>query len=70
MTPQAPKYRPFDQSKHLGLPPWGGDALARWEEAHGHDVRLKCYPEFGCQVIGADAYYRGWQAGRSSQVPG
>lgn len=22
-----------------------------WEEAHGHDVRLKCYPEYGCQVL-------------------
>ena len=22
-----------------------------WELEHGHDVRMKCYPEFGCQVI-------------------
>ena len=21
-----------------------------WEMAHGHDIRTKCYPEFGCQL--------------------
>lgn len=46
-------YRPFDQDRHLGPPPWSGDdpAVQGWEDAHGHDVRLKCYPEFGCQAI-------------------
>lgn len=23
----------------------------KWEKAHGHDIRLKCYPEFGCQLL-------------------
>lgn len=25
--------------------------LTAWEAAHGHDVRTKCYPEYGCLVI-------------------
>lgn len=47
-------YRPFDQDRHLPPPPWQPDdpALIAWESAHGHDVRTKCYPEFGCQAIG------------------
>lgn len=24
---------------------------SRWEEAHGHDIRTKCYPEFGCELL-------------------
>lgn len=24
--------------------------MAKWEKAHGHDIRLKCYPEFCCQL--------------------
>lgn len=46
-------YAPFDQDKHLGDPPWDpkDPGLVAWERAHGHDVRLKCYPEFGCLVI-------------------
>lgn len=44
-------YRTFDQREKLGEPPWSGPALKVWEEAHGHDARLKCYPEFGCQVL-------------------
>lgn len=44
-------YRPFDQREKLGGPPWSGTDLAAWEEAHGHDARLKCYPEYGCLVI-------------------
>ena len=47
-------YKPFDQTEHLNSPPWSGDALERWEAAHGHDVRLKCYPEYGCLVIEKD----------------
>lgn len=23
----------------------------KWELAHGHDIRLKCYPEYGCQLL-------------------
>lgn len=23
----------------------------QWEIIHGHDIRLKCYPEFGCQLL-------------------
>jgi hypothetical protein len=45
-------YRPFDQEEKLGPPPWPySEALTAWETAHGHDVRLKCYVEFGCMVI-------------------
>jgi hypothetical protein len=46
-------YGPFDQREKLGEPPWSGAALEAWEKAHGHDARLKCYPEFGCQVVEA-----------------
>src|SRR3954469_2172352 len=46
-------YEPFDQEARLPPPPWSPDdpALKAWEAAHGHDVRVKCYVEFGCQVI-------------------
>lgn len=54
-TPLAEKpsqARPFDQERWLGEPPWRDDAkVQEWETAHGHDVRLKCYPEFGCAAI-------------------
>jgi hypothetical protein len=43
-----------DQRDHLGEPPWSGDAVKRWEEAHGHDCRMPCYPEHGCLVIEAE----------------
>lgn len=48
-------YRPWDQGRHLGPPPWkpSDPALVAWEAAHGHDVRLKCYAEFGCLVLSA-----------------
>ena len=48
-------YSPFDQDEKLPSPPWKPThpALVAWEAAHGHDVRLKCYPEFGCRVIEA-----------------
>ena len=48
-----PVYIPFDREAHLGKPPWKHDdpAVVAWEAAHGHDVRMKCYPEFGCMVI-------------------
>lgn len=46
-------YEPFDQEHWIGEPPWheGNPAVKAWEAAHGHDVRLKCYVEYGCQVI-------------------
>lgn len=47
-------YRPFDQEKHLGDPPWSGKAVEDWEEAHGHDARLECYPEYGCMCLAAE----------------
>lgn len=54
MTPSLSRgsdYRPWDREEKLGAPPWSGAALKEWEEAHGHDARLKCYPEFGCQLL-------------------
>jgi hypothetical protein len=27
------------------------DVREAWEAAHGHDFRMKCYPEFGCQLL-------------------
>lgn len=58
-------YKPFDQEEKLGPPPWGAldEKVANWERAHGHDVRVKCYAEYGCQVIEADAYDEGFEAG-------
>lgn len=50
---QTSGYALFDQRTKLGEPPWSGAALEAWEKAHGHDARLKCYPEFGCQVLEA-----------------
>lgn len=47
------RYEPFDQDRHLGPAPWSGPALAAWEAAHGHDARVKCYPEFGCLALAA-----------------
>jgi len=48
-------YRPWDREEKLGKPPWKPDdpQVIAWEAAHGHDVRLKCYPEFGCQPLEA-----------------
>jgi hypothetical protein len=53
MTDEALAYMPFDQERWLPDPPWKptDPALQAWEKAHGHDVRLKCYSEFGCQAI-------------------
>ena len=46
-------YEPFDQKAWLGESPWtlSDPAVIAWEAEHGHDPRLKCYPEFGCQLI-------------------
>lgn len=47
-----PEYLPDDQRKHLGDPPWDhDDVLQAWEDAHNHDVRLKCIPEYGCIAV-------------------
>ena len=56
-TTRYPHYSPFDQDAHLDRPPWSPDdpKVQAWEAAHGHDVRVKCYPEFGCQAIEAEA---------------
>ncbi|MGH3447216.1 MAG: hypothetical protein ACRDP4_06295 [Nocardioidaceae bacterium] len=55
--PELAEYAPFDQAKHLGPKPWHTQdpALVAWEEAHGHDTRLKCYVEYGCRVIEEEA---------------
>lgn len=47
------EYRPFDQAEKLGPKPWkmADPAVIAWEQAHGHDPRVKCLPEFGCLVI-------------------
>jgi len=47
----AGEYSTWDRDKKLGQPPYDKDALVRWESVHGHDVRLKCFPEFGCQLL-------------------
>ena len=48
-------YRPYDQAEKLGPSPWSthDPRLIAWEGAHGHDVRLKCLPEFGCLIVDA-----------------
>lgn len=52
-------YEPFDQGKHLGLRPWPhGPERRAWEEAHGHDARVKCYVEYGCRVIEPTLEYK------------
>jgi hypothetical protein len=53
VAPASTPYEPWDQDAQLGPPPWDphDEKVQAWEKAHGHDVRLKCYVEFGCQVI-------------------
>jgi len=59
-------YRPGDRS---AIPNWEhraflegeeklkfGEDVAVWEEAHGHDCRLKCLPEFQCAAIEISAH--------------
>ena len=58
---EPPEYIPFDQDMKLPPPPWTAEQVEQWEAAHGHDVRLKCYAEFGCQVIEEYAYWRGFR---------
>lgn len=50
------EYRCWDREEKLGSVPEGGfkptdPKVIAWEAAHGHDLRLKCYPEFGCLLI-------------------
>lgn len=52
---RSTKYEPFDQEQKLGERPWFVPLVEQWERQHGHDVRLKCYVEFGCQVLDADS---------------
>jgi hypothetical protein len=46
-------YMPFDKSMLTSTDgiSWDKVEVAKWEEVHGHDIRLKCYPEFGCQLL-------------------
>ena len=44
-------YEPFDQKQKLGESPYSGEALVKWEKIHGHDARMKCYAEYGCQLL-------------------
>ena len=46
-------YEPFDQKAWLGETPWklSDPAVIAWEAAHGHDPRIKCFAEYGCQLL-------------------
>lgn len=46
-------YRTWDREEKLGPPPWSSKdpKVIAWEHAHGHDVRLKCYAELGCDLV-------------------
>jgi hypothetical protein len=46
-------YTTWDVDEHLPGKGWKPDdpKVLAWEAAHGHDARLKCYPEFGCQLL-------------------
>jgi len=52
-------YKAFDRHEKLGDPPWEFNAVKAWEEAHGHDVRLKCYAEFGCRFADIETVAEG-----------
>lgn len=45
-----------DDNSMLGEPPWKPDdpALVAWEEAHGHDVRLRCSTDYHCRLVDRD----------------
>lgn len=52
---QVAPYRAWDRDEKLGPVPEGGfkpddPKVVAWEAAHGHDLRLKCLPELGCQL--------------------
>jgi hypothetical protein len=56
----AGPYIAFDQERWLGVfaraaRRWTHpEQVPAWEAAHGHDLRLNCYPEYGCQVVAAE----------------
>jgi len=45
-------YKAWDREEKLGPPPWDpkDPKVVAWEAAHCHDVRQKCYVEFGCYL--------------------
>lgn len=50
--PNLKGYRTWDREDKLGPPPWDDTPeLRKWEEVHQHDVRQKCYPEYGCALV-------------------
>ena len=53
MSDPGPEYHTWDREEKLGPGPWRSSdpAVQLWERAHGHDVRLKCYAELGCQLV-------------------
>lgn len=67
-----PEYLPYDQRKHLGEPPWrASPELEAWEKAHGHDVRLKCIPEYSCMAVSVESEWRYsllWRVASASKV--
>lgn len=46
-------YTTWDRNKVVPLidGKYNVEGSKNWEAAHGHDIRLKCYPEFGCQLL-------------------
>jgi hypothetical protein len=47
-------YTTWDDSMVFALNGFGAhnpEELKKWEAMHGHDIRLKCYAEFGCQLL-------------------
>lgn len=69
-TGDAVRYKPFDQGDWI--PDWSvrewrtlpqaridarNAGIASWEAAHNHDVRLRCFPEYGCIVIESYSAY-------------
>jgi hypothetical protein len=47
-------YITWDDSMVFALNGFGAhnsEELKKWEAMHGHDIRLKCYAEFGCQLL-------------------
>jgi hypothetical protein len=47
-------YITWDDSIVFALNGFGAhnsEELKKWEAIHGHDIRLKCYAGFGCQLL-------------------
>jgi len=50
--PNLKGYRTWDREDKLGPPPWDDTPeLRKREEVHQHDVRQKCYLEYGCALV-------------------